>query len=182
MVNGQRGRVSFVGLNNGTYLDAEVGDWVLLRSAPASRDRLPAGWEATKEYSYSEFAPIAGAPAWAAKKPRPEHLPCGPMLKSASDDLFEKERIWPHAEGPYLFVVTSPPSTPLADGPARAGSFMLEAPSTVKNVELLDKATANMPIWVIARFSRIASQGDWRYAVMTLDEVLPRLVDPPKSK
>lgn len=181
MVKGQRGRETFVGFRDGSYLDAAVGDWVLVRSGPASKDALPAGWEAAKEVRFSEFAPIAGAPAWSLSKPKPEHLPCGPRLKPVSDDPFEKERTWGHGTGPYLFEVRTPPKTPIADGPAVIDGFILEATPSAKNVALLEKATRKMPVWVIARFSRIESRNETKLAVMKLDEVMLRLVEPPNG-
>jgi hypothetical protein len=201
MVKGQRGHAAFVGFRDGSYLDSEIGDWVLIRGVGRpSTDVLPPSWGAVKQYHFSEFAPIAGPPAWTKRDPAPKHLPCGPTLefggarsaggepsppgKSVSDDKldFDAERIWPHGDGAFLFKVAVPPKTPLADGPSYIDGFIAEAPASLKNLELLDKATRKLPIWVIGRFVRVQSGDGSRLPVMRLEEVLPRLFEPPKPR
>jgi hypothetical protein len=201
MVKGQRGHAAFVGFRDGSYLDSEIGDWVLIRGVGRpSTDVLPPSWGAVKQYHFSEFAPIAGPPAWTKRDPAPKHLPCGPTLefggarsaggepsppgKSVSDDKldFDAERIWPHGDGAFLFKVAVPPKTPLADGPSYIDGFIAEAPASLKNLELLDKATRKLPIWVIGRFVRVQSGDGSRLPVMKLEEVLPRLFEPPPTR
>jgi hypothetical protein len=182
MIKGQRGRHAFVGLSDGSYLDAKVGDWVLVRQGhPLRGESLPPEWDAVKEVHFSQFAPIAGPPAWSKRAPAPQFLPCGPRLASSSKDIldFDAERVWLYGEASFLFAVRTPPATRLADGVAFVDGFLAEAPASLKNLELLDQATRKSPIWVIGRFLRIESHRETKQAVMKLEEILPRLVEPP---